>query len=186
MATPYQSSNGDREQVPVRLVFQVSLVSQIDSGAETAGHVWEPGQAQGRLEVNGRGLGCHILLRGMYGPADLWTVYQEMDVALMATTVCEPFGRVSQEAASVGVPTIAPAVRGITEQIRDGLDGQRYRFRDPCDLQRQMRRILTELGLLPALIGNLRTPQDTREASAEVETFYLEVLAKRRGGGGPA
>ena len=101
-------------------------------------HVWGPGQEAGRATIAARGLEDRVVLRGMFTERDRWTVYQEMDVALMATVVSEPFGRVPQEAAAVGVPTIAPAVGGITEQIRSGVDGLLYRFRDPRDLEARM------------------------------------------------
>ena len=141
-------------------------------------HVWGPGQDEGRSQVTRRGLDDQVLLRGTYGIADLWNVFNEMDVAIMATTECETFGRVPQEAAAVGAPTIAPAVGGITEQIRHDVDGLLYEFRNPLDLERQMWRILTEPGLLPRLIDNLWTVIDTREAAADVERFYYDTLGR--------
>jgi glycosyltransferase involved in cell wall biosynthesis len=99
-----------------------------------------------------------------------------MDVLLMATQDNEPFGRVVQEAAAAGVPTIAPAVAGIAEQIRDGHDGLLYRFRDLGDLENQMMKVLEQPDLVSRLVSNLWTVVDTRAAVAEVEEFYYSVL----------
>lgn len=139
-------------------------------------HIWGPGCEGREKELRSRGLPDVVFLHGMYRPEDVWRVYGEMDVALMATLVNEPFGRVPLEAAAMGAPTIAPAVGGIKETIRDGIDGLHYRFRDTEELTRQMRRILTETGLLEKLTANLSPPLDTREQAAEVERFYRRIL----------
>jgi len=106
-------------------------------------------------------------------------VYEEIDVALMATTVCEALGRVPMEAAAVGAPTIAPAVGGIPETIRDEEDGLLYRFLDPKDLERQMRRVLEEPGLMSRLLKNVRRPVETADRASAVEDFYFDVLSRR-------
>jgi glycosyltransferase involved in cell wall biosynthesis len=139
-------------------------------------HVWGPGLDGGREEISKRGLEDRIHLRGMYSSDELWNVYSEIDVALMGTTVCEPLGRIPLEAAASGAPTIAPAIGGITETIRDGIDGLLYKFRDPKDLERKMRQVLEEPGLVERLIGNLRPVLDTRERASAVEQFYYQAL----------
>lgn len=142
-------------------------------------HIWGPGGEGKEKEIQSRGLTGSVFLKGMYSPEDCWRIYGEMDVALMATLVNEPFGRVPLEAAAMGAPTIAPAIGGIRETIRDGIDGLHYRFRDKEDLTRQMRRILTEKGLLEKLISNLLPPLDTRKQAVEVEQFYLRILQSK-------
>jgi glycosyltransferase involved in cell wall biosynthesis len=118
----------------------------------------------------------------MFQKEQMWQVYREIDVALMATTVCEPLGRVPMEAAAAGAPTIAPAVGGIPETIRDGQDGLLYRFLDAKDLERQMRRVLEEPGLLRHLLANVRRPVDTGEMGSVLEAFYLDALGRNAAG----
>jgi glycosyltransferase involved in cell wall biosynthesis len=139
-------------------------------------HVWGPGQESGQAELVARGLEDRVFLRGLYAPEQRWSVYHDIDVAIMATTVCEPLGRVPLEAAAMGVPTIAPAVGGIPELIRDNVDGLLYQFRDPRDLERQMRRVLEEPNLSERLSANLPAVPDTRSRAAAVEEFYFAVL----------
>jgi glycosyltransferase involved in cell wall biosynthesis len=155
-----------------------ALASMKRDGLKFELHIWGPGQESGRSELNARDLNDVVVLRGMYQPQDLWAVYDEMDVAVMATLTSEPFGRVPLEAAAMGVPTIAPAVGGIKETIRDDIDGLHYRFRDGKDLERQMRRVLTEDGLLARLRDNLLPVPDTRDQVVEIERFYNEVLGR--------
>jgi glycosyltransferase involved in cell wall biosynthesis len=139
-------------------------------------HVWGPNQEDSSRAVAERDLEDRVFLRGMYESAEIWRVYSEIDVALMATTVCEPFGRVPIEAASVGVPTIAPAIGGITESIRDDVDGLLYTFRDSDHLKRQMRRVLEEKGLVERLVESLQPAPDVKSMAVAIEKFYLSVL----------
>ena len=138
--------------------------------------VWgnEPHECIEAIKV--RNLENCVDYRGTYQSEQLWEVYNEIDVALMATLVAEPFGRVPLEAAAVGAITVAPAVGGITESIRDEIDGLLFRFRDRKDLERQMRRILTEEGLFARLQSNLKPVLDTKDAVTDVEDFYFQIL----------
>jgi glycosyltransferase involved in cell wall biosynthesis len=142
-------------------------------------HIWGPDDlGVGAKEIESRGIGDCVFYHGMFEPQELWTVYSQMDLLLMATQDNEPFGRVVQEAAAAGVPSIAPAVAGIAEQIHDGHDGLLYEFRSPTDLVRQMERVVEEPEIVSRLVSNLWTVVDTRAAVAEVEAFYFKVLDK--------
>jgi glycosyltransferase involved in cell wall biosynthesis len=140
-------------------------------------HIWGPPGARDQDEISSRGLADRVRLRGLYTPEEIWDAYGELDVAVMATTVCEPFGRIPLEAAAMGAPTIAPAIGGLVESIRDGVDGLLYRFGDADDLERQMRRILTEPGLFGRLCEGLQPVIDTRERGAALEAAYRSFLA---------
>jgi glycosyltransferase involved in cell wall biosynthesis len=156
-----------------------SAVALKNEGLDFEIRVWGNSQETCEKEIKARNLEDRVFLGGTYQSHELWDVYNQMDVALMATLVSEPFGRVPIEAAAVGAITIAPAIGGITESIRDEIDGLTYRFREQKDLERQMRRILTEAGLYGRLQQNLRPVVHTRDAVAEVEEFYYELLATK-------
>jgi glycosyltransferase involved in cell wall biosynthesis len=141
-------------------------------------HVWGPDQEAGAREVSARGLDGAVVVRGMFAADTLWAAYAEMDVLLMATQDNEPFGRVIQEAAAMGAPSIAPAIGGIAEQIKDDVDGLLYGFRDGADLVRQMERVLREPGLFARLSSNLWRVVDTRDTIAAVEEFYRDVIRR--------
>lgn len=154
----------------------VSLQSQ---GLEFELHVWGPGDGQGNPVIDSGQLGDRLHLHGMYAPGERWQVYSQIDVAVMATTVVEVYGLVVQEARATGAPTIAPAVGGLAEQIREGVDGLLYRFRDAADLERQMGRLLREPELLPTLLRNQPEPLERSAALANLEQVYFETI--RRG-----
>ena len=69
-------------------------------------HVWGPSdEAAAGAACRARRPGS-VVLRGMYDGAAIWDVYDAIDVAIIATTVPEPFGRIPIEAAAAGAPTI--------------------------------------------------------------------------------
>ncbi len=187
------SERPSRPRIPIRLGFAGGFQEHkgiwdiLDSAAalKKGGlnfelHIWGP--RQDPAPVRNRNLEGTVVLRGLYDNDQRWEVFQEMDVHVMATRDAEPFGRVIQEAAAVGAPSIAPAVGGITEQIRDGIDGLLYEFRDRADLEKKMARIIEEPGLVGELSSSLWKVIDTRDAVARIEAFYFEILE----GGAPA
>lgn len=140
-------------------------------------HIWGPGQTD--APIIERGIKDIVKLRGLYKPSELWDVYAEMDVLIMATRVAEAYGRVVQEAAAAKVPTIAPRVGGITEQMRNGVDGLLYEFLDRADLEKQMTKILERPQMIAEMVSNLWQVIDTRDAVAEIENFYRRILNKK-------
>jgi glycosyltransferase involved in cell wall biosynthesis len=143
-------------------------------------HVWGPGLDRSADLIRRLGLEGHIVLRGLYEHRELWKVYGEIDLAVMATRVCESFGRIVYEAAAAGIPAIAPAVGGLPEQIRHRENGLLFRFLDPDDLGQQMRAILEEDGLFERLMNNVAVPPSMFDTVGEIEGFYREVLQSRR------
>ncbi len=141
-------------------------------------HVWGPDDERASKEIVSRGLQDRVFSHGLFRRDQMWQVYREIDVAVMATTVCEPLGRVPLEAAAAGAPTIAPAVGGIPESIRHEEDGLLYRFLDVEDLERQMRRVLEERELALRLIGNVRRPPNTADMAAILEAYYFDAAAR--------
>jgi glycosyltransferase involved in cell wall biosynthesis len=140
-------------------------------------HIWGPGQEAADEAVAERDLGDRVVLHGMYEGAGVWAAYALIDVALIPTTVPEPFGRIPLEAAAAGAPTIGARAGGIQESIRHGVNGLLHGFRDVADLTRQMRRMLEEPGLYERLREGLSVPVDTRSRAVAAEDAYLALLA---------
>ena len=143
-------------------------------------HIWGPAQEAAHHELERRDLLDRVVLRGMYEASAIWKAYDEIDVAIIATTVPEPFGRIPLEAAAVGAPTIGARVGGISESIRHEANGLLYDFRDAADLTRQMQRILKEPGLYERLRDGLAMPDDTRTKGAAFEAACRTLLANAR------
>jgi glycosyltransferase involved in cell wall biosynthesis len=151
-----------------------------ERGLEWELYVWGPGCDAGVEEVRSRGLEDRVQIRGMFAPGQQVQALPEFDVLIMATLTQEPFGRVVGEAALFGVPTLAPDVGGITEQIRDGVDGLLYRFRDSDALRDRLAALIRSPDLVRHLCKNLRRPLDTRDAVIGLEDLYGRVLQASR------
>lgn len=139
-------------------------------------HIWGPHQDENRSALAERGLQDRVFLHGTFSGDEKWAAFAAIDILVMATTVVEAYGRVVQEAAAMNVPTIAPAVGGIIEQIRDDTDGLLYRFRDRAHLEAQMERVIRTPELAGQLARNLRPVLETRNAVAALEEFYCDIL----------
>lgn len=148
-----------------------------NKGYEFELHIWGPNQDM--AEITKRGLENRVLLRGMFDSKDRWRIYAEADVLLMATRTFETAPRVLQEAAAMGVPSIAPDQGGISEVIRDGIDGLLFTVRDRSHLERQMIKVLERPELVKEFASNLWRVVDIREAVGRIADFYRTVLRER-------
>lgn len=144
------------------LQFELQLWGPVSPGAERMLEEYELG-------------GCGQL-RGAFTPADRWQTYGAMDVLVVATTVCEPFGLVIQEARAMGRPSIAPNLGGPAEQIQDGQDGLLYQFREPADLEKQMARLIECPELLAQLTHQQPPPLMIQDTITALEQVYAELL----------
>lgn len=140
-------------------------------------HIWGPKQTN--APIIERDIQDVIKLRGLYSPEEIWQVYEEMDVLLMPSRWNEPYGRVTQEAATAKVPSIATRIGGITEQIRDGIDGLLFNYLDREDLEKQMTKVIENPDLIKKFISNLWEVINTKDAVQQIEDFYLEILNKK-------
>ena len=130
--------------------------------------IWHVLDAAATLRREGLEFELHI-----WGP--------DQDTAVMATTVAETFPCVPLEARAVGAPTIAPAIGGLLESVQDEVNGLLFAFGDPRDLERQMRRVLTEEGLFERLIDGLEPVIDVRTRGEALATAYRSILADHAG-----
>lgn len=140
-------------------------------GLEVELHVFGPGEVE--PEPN-------VFVHGRFTAEGRAAAYAGIDVALMATEMVEPRGRIPEEAALVGVPSVVPRIGGLVDVVRDEVDGLLYRFRDPLDLERQLRRLVLEPGLLARLRTNLRPPARLSDALPMIESMYRDAIRRSR------
>jgi glycosyltransferase involved in cell wall biosynthesis len=140
-------------------------------------YIWGPKQTETPLVE--RNIQDVVKLQGLYTPETIWEVYQEMDILLVPSRCVESYGRVIQEAAAVKVPSIAARIGGITEQIRDGVDGLLFDYRDRRDLERKMTDVIENPDLVRKLASNLWKVINTKDAVTTIEEFYFKILEKK-------
>ena len=98
----------------------------------------------------------------------------------------EGLGLAAIEALAAGRPVIAASVPGLTEVIRDGLEGLMVPPRDPGALAGAIRRMLGAPELAARLARQGRTRVEAlfsiERTAYETEQIYMEVLSKRQRG----
>ena len=139
-------------------------------------HIWGNDGDRVQQLIAAQGASEVARFRGSYTADSMWSAYAEVDAAVMATRMTEAYGRIPQEAALSGIPSIVPAVGGLTEQIRDGVDGLLFAFQDADGLARQMERLVREPSLYASLASNLWPVRNTIDAVADIEAVYTAVL----------
>lgn len=143
--------------------------------------VFGPHPERATEAVRAHSLDKSVRVMGTYSSQDRWLAYAQIDAAVMATTVCEPLGRVPQEAAASGAPAIVPAIGGLVESVSDEVNGLLFPFRSSDHLAAQMERILLEPGLYDRLRAGLTNVPEPRDSAAAVEAVYLAALASTSG-----
>jgi glycosyltransferase involved in cell wall biosynthesis len=93
--------------------------------------------------VTERGLAGRVVFTGHVGQADLDALYQRSRFTVLPS-VLEGFGLVAVESWLHGKPTIVTRRAGISELIRDGVNGLLFDPKRPGDLARAMRRLLDD------------------------------------------
>lgn len=93
-------------------------------------------------------------LRGPFPYERLADVLGGLDVLVVPSIWEENAPLTVQEAFQARLPVIVSGHGGLAEQVRDGVDGLRFRPGDAGDLARVMRRMLEEPGLRERLAGN--------------------------------
>lgn len=108
------------------------------------------GSLRPRYEALARDLGLSDAVRftGWLDQADLRHAFQSASVVVMPSLFPEPFGKTGVEALAQGRPVVAFDVGGISDWLRDGVDGFLVSPTDVDELTTTIQRVLTDRSLL--------------------------------------
>lgn len=120
-----------------------------------------------------------IEFRGSYAHAESARVFSEMDV-LVVPSLWHDFPLVISEAFAAQTPVIAADFGGMRELVRHGVDGLLFERGSVADLARQIRRVLSEPGLLARLRAGVPPVKTMRDAVVEMEEIYRSVAPVQR------
>jgi glycosyltransferase involved in cell wall biosynthesis len=134
-----------------------------------------------RERIAAADLAGHVLLTG--ARHDVPSCLDAMDVAIHASVVPEPFGRVLIEAMTLGRPVVAPREGGPLAIVVDGETGLLVRPRDPDALADALVTLLADPDRRTAMgrAGRARVDAlfDIRHHVAAVEALFDEIFAAR-------
>ncbi|HOX09888.1 MAG TPA: lipopolysaccharide heptosyltransferase II [Candidatus Omnitrophota bacterium] len=145
-----------------------------------------PGKERYRQElqdtVRRLGLEKHVEFLGRR--SDIPEILAGLDLLVLATTVPEGFGRVIIEAFAAGVPVVATSVGGVTEIIRDGVNGLLVPPEDPQAMSDAIVRMLKDRALTKGIVRNARKDAEEKfnldRMITETVRVYEEALERKR------
>ncbi|PZD97371.1 hypothetical protein DNH61_03210 [Paenibacillus sambharensis] len=116
-----------------------------------------------------------ILFRGTYTEAELPSLYQEADIAVVPSIWYENHPLALHEALASHVPVLSSNIGGMAEKIVDGLNGYTFRTADARHLAQRIKLLANNPLLINKLKNNIRElplPDLELEASAYESLYY--------------
>lgn len=122
----------------------------------------------------------NIHWKGRYQSEQLSDVFATLDVVVVPSKCVENSPGTIAEAFAAGVPVIGSDVCGVSEHIRDGVDGLLFERGNPEALAVQLRRLVEEPGLLEHLRSNARQPRSIEDYAWEFAGIFTAILQDRK------
>ncbi len=102
---------------------------------------------------------------------------RSIDVLAVPSNYMETGPLVVLEAHAFGVPVMGADLGGISERIRDGVDGWLLPFDDPAAWATAIREIALDRGRLAQIASNIEPCRTMGDVASEMATLYHEILA---------
>jgi glycosyltransferase involved in cell wall biosynthesis len=121
-----------------------------------------------------------LSLAGVYDQSEVSRVLQGLDVVVVPSVWYENSPNTILEAFAHHTPVIASDLGGMAELVHDGENGLLFAPRDADHLARQLRRLLDDLDLLPALRAGIGPVKSVAQEMDELQEIYRIVVANGR------
>ncbi|MGH8009930.1 MAG: glycosyltransferase, partial [Candidatus Binatia bacterium] len=113
---------------------------------------------------------------GSYHHEQIGSILSQHDVLVMPAVCEETFSLVTREALTAGLPVIAARRGALPEAVQDGVNGLLCEPENVADLQRCLRRMSEDPGLLEQLSSRSTPAQGVTEYARAVEEVYAEIV----------
>jgi glycosyltransferase involved in cell wall biosynthesis len=120
-----------------------------------------------------------ITLRGRFEHQQLSQVLAEIDVVIVPSIWYENAPLVIQEAFAAKTPVVTTKLGGMAEAVIPEVNGLLFERGNATDLAGQLRRLVSEAGLLERLIGGLPPVKRVEEEVSELELIYQRLLIQK-------
>ena len=107
------------------------------------------------------------------------SIFQDVDVLVVASTWIENAPFIIREAFAAGVPVVASNLGGMAEMVRDGVDGLLFPAGDAGALADVLRRMVADPALLDALRAGIVRPLSIEEDADSLRTIYRQLTGSR-------
>ena len=124
--------------------------------------------------------GLPVEFHGRFDNATLSAVHAQIDVLVVPSLWVENAPVTIQEAFLTHTPLLVSDIGGMAEYVPDGQNGLQFKVGDDEDLASQMRRLIREPDLLPALSRSFPPVKSVEENAAEMEFRYRSLCNRVR------
>jgi glycosyltransferase involved in cell wall biosynthesis len=114
-----------------------------------------------------------------FPPERIGYVLTEMDALVVPSRWYENTPLVVYSAFAAGTPVVATDLGGLSEVVKHGENGLLFELENVEDLERQLRRLGEEPGLLDELRDGIGHVKTVEENVTELEELYAELVKKR-------
>lgn len=118
----------------------------------------------------------NISWKGLLSPECVVETIHRYDLLCLPSTFSEMSPLVIQEAYAAGVPVLASDVYGNAEQIKDGVSGWLFKFKDSGDLSKCLQRLADNPGLIKAAKLNILPVKSFQAVAEEHAALYSSIL----------
>jgi glycosyltransferase involved in cell wall biosynthesis len=116
-----------------------------------------------------------IYIHGPFQPKDRPTVYQQIDILVLASIFPETFSKVAREALAYGIPVIAPRIGALPEVVMNGVNGFTF---EPGNVD-QLYEILLKIVQQPSILADLSIPGPIEIPTLQEHVDRLEFIYGR-------
>lgn len=159
----------------------IEAMRQLDS-SQASLHIWGDVRAfpDYVADLDRRRDNASVIFEGRFAENEKRDVFASMDVLLVPSIGLESFGLAAREAMTCGVPVIASEGGALSEMFTPDECGDFFPAGDAAALQRILRRIIENPGIIDRWSARLPLPKRDDVHAAEIERVYDAVMAARR------
>ena len=117
-----------------------------------------------------------VCWKGMIAPEQVVATLQQYSLLCIPSAICEMSPLVIQEAFAAGIPVIASDVYGNAEQIKDGVNGWLFPFKDSVALQLILQRLLNDPAEVEKMKPNIPPVNSFSDLAAAHTKLYEQIL----------
>lgn len=164
-------------------LITTAVVQLVDAGLPCSLQIWGRSQDNPdyyqRMQKSTTGYPA-VRYCGPFEGTRVWNVLDGIDVLVVPSRWYENCPTVILEAFKMQIPVIATHIGGMAELVQPDKNGLTFALNDANDLSQQMRRLITEPGLLQKLKNGVPYIKSASEEVGEIFTQYEQLLAGRR------
>jgi len=123
---------------------------------------------------------ARVRLMGTFPNAQIADVLEDLDVLVVPSIWYENAPLVIYSAHAFGCPVIASDLGGMSEAVRDGVDGLLFKAGDSTALARLLGRLAADRGIAAALSKGCKRPRSAADYVDVLEAIYAELTPAAR------